>query len=119
MSTVSSLQKTSQNISCSLFESIAHVSHYSIAANAANASVGSLVVVGAEPVCCDPLRLLDGFKDVAVQPLTVDGAAIALDIRVLLRLVGQDAQGCSGIHGAPPSGAFPTFAVTPHDVAAQ
>jgi hypothetical protein len=36
------------------------------------------------------LGLLDGFGDVLVEPLMPDGAVVALDIGVLLRLAGLD-----------------------------
>ena len=36
------------------------------------------------------LHLLDGFKDVEVQPFVPDRSVVAFDISVLLRLAGLD-----------------------------
>ncbi|AGI69472.1 hypothetical protein OAN307_c40590 [Octadecabacter antarcticus 307] len=57
---------------------------------AADAHVGSLVVVSPEPFSCLFLCLIDGFKDVLAQPFATNGSIVALDIGVLLRFAWLD-----------------------------
>ena len=56
--------------------------------NAANAHVRAVVVVSPEPLRGVILGLLDGFDDVLADPFVPDGAVVARDVGVLLRLVG-------------------------------
>jgi hypothetical protein len=57
---------------------------------AADAHVRSFMVVRPSPLCCDLLRLLDGFKQIEPQPFMPDRAVVALDIGILLGLAGLD-----------------------------
>ena len=59
--------------------------------DAANAHVGSRVVVSPEPLCGLILCLLDGFKNVLAEPFAPNRAIVALDIGVLLGLAALDA----------------------------
>ena len=50
----------------------------------------AIIVVSPELLHGEVLRLLDAFNDVLVQPLVSDGAVVALDVGVLLRLTRLD-----------------------------
>jgi len=58
--------------------------------NPADGHVGPVVVVCPEPIYGLFLGLLDGFKDVFLQPFVADGAVVALDIGILLGLSRLD-----------------------------
>lgn len=58
--------------------------------NAANAHVGSLVVVIPEPFRCLILCRLNSFKDVLAQPFTANGAIEALNVGVQLGFAWLD-----------------------------
>jgi hypothetical protein len=57
---------------------------------AADAHVGSLVVVRPEPIRGLFLRPLNSFKDVLIQPFMPDRSVVSLDISVLLQPAGLD-----------------------------
>lgn len=54
--------------------------------DATDGGVGSLVAVDPQPACCRILHLLNGFEQGLRQPVIADGAVVAFDIGVLLRL---------------------------------
>ena len=58
--------------------------------DAAYRHIGSVVIVSPEPFGRLVLSLLDGFKDVLVQPFVPYRAIVALDVGVLLRLARLD-----------------------------
>ena len=58
--------------------------------DAAYRHIGSVVIVSPEPFGRLVLSLLDGFKDVLVQPFVPYRAIAALDVGVLLRLARLD-----------------------------
>ena len=81
------------------------------------AHIGAFVVVGPEPLGGNLLHLVDGFKDMEVQPFMPDRPVVALDVSVLLRLSGLDmGQGDASVLSPFHQGAADVFCpVTPSE----